>query len=515
MLTELRRRPWFRPFRQLHLAIARSLRKLEGVLSSDSVWRTSIGAILCLQGLLIATHRPWLDKWQALMIAVQSPDSAALFANLRYEGHPAAWYALLRWIAEWLPDQRIALPLAAALLAAIGQIAILTASPFSRAERFLIATSEIFLFEFFTISRSITLGSVAVILAICIWPRKRAPWAFIALLPQCDFLFGVVSLAFVWLRYRERNLWWPGVVLWTLSGAFATWTVRPAAGLVKAIPPYDLFHAVSSWIARISTLGVPYQGNPLPLWNANPPSFVAPIGLALFGLTCLRETRARKDDAWVIWGMILITLAFSIVVYPLFARHLMVIALLLVALVWRRLLEGGSRPSPLFRTWLAIGAGFGLLTAAIGLAVPFDTADRAADRIRTLGLAKEHWLVFPDSRAESISALTGIMFERTETNCMQDFIRWNFRSRLETHDQLFNELDRIADREGRYYVLSDLNLPSRPGMLLPIARIPAGYDGYPYNIFVVRPELPSKHPQPLERCSGPGQPLASDEPQGH
>jgi hypothetical protein len=48
-------------------------------------------------------HIHWFDKWQALLIAVQSPDIAELLENLRYEGHPPLWHLLLRGIASPLP----------------------------------------------------------------------------------------------------------------------------------------------------------------------------------------------------------------------------------------------------------------------------------------------------------------------------------------------------------------------------------------------------------------------------
>lgn len=58
-----------------------------------------VAAAAVLQVALIATHDYFVDEWQAVQIAVQSPDLAALLASLRFEGHPPLWYLLLRGLA--------------------------------------------------------------------------------------------------------------------------------------------------------------------------------------------------------------------------------------------------------------------------------------------------------------------------------------------------------------------------------------------------------------------------------
>jgi hypothetical protein len=104
-------------------------------------------------------------------------------------------------------------------------------------------------------------------------------------------------------------------------------------------------------------------------------------------------------------------------------------------------------------------------------------------------------MVFPDSRAQGVSALTGIRFERTEARCMQSFIRWNFRTKLQTPAQLTAYLRHEAATRGQFYLLSDLPLSAIPrDVLLPIADIPAGYDAFGYHLFVVGHGRPDARP---------------------
>lgn len=164
----------------------------ERALARPVTWSGVVATILLVQAWLTLTHQPWLDEYQALQIALQTPDLASLLANLRYEGHPPLWYLLLRGAALVVPGQwvlpAVALPLAAAI-----QLILLLRAPFSRLDRTMIAGSAFVLFEYGTISRSLTLG-VALLVVAFAFRDRRWSWIALALLPQADFPFGLLSL---------------------------------------------------------------------------------------------------------------------------------------------------------------------------------------------------------------------------------------------------------------------------------------------------------------------------------
>lgn len=198
-------------------------------------------------------------------------------------------------------------------------------------------------------------------------------------------------------------------------------------------------------------------------------------------------------------GFVAFTLVFSVAVYPLAIRHLSLVALLLLLLVWRASERGSAAPRG-FRWWLALGSVSGLATAGLALAQPFDTAPQAAAAIRGLGLERAHWVSFPESRGQGVSALTGIAFTMPGRDCQQTFVRWNQKGRIHQPWQLAQALVRISGRYGRVQLLSDIPIDDAMprGLIRRDAAVPAGYDGQEFHLYTVGPHLaPTTRRPPL------------------
>jgi len=475
------------------------------LLARPAAWWAAAAFVFALQAALIVTHRPWPDEYQAVQLAVQAPDLAALLQWLRYEGHPPLWYLILRALAH-LMDPLDTLWVAALLIALPTQALILFASPFTRIERLLVALSEFMLFDFLAISRSNTLGAFLLVLTAALW-RRRWVWLAIALLPFCDFMFGVLSGIFVLLKWREKALWRPGAALWLACGALAAWTVRPAPDLVSAFEMYGFEFSIMSWLAKLGALLVPFQGGILPQWNTYVHPF-APVAWAGFLALCWAATRRDPFHRLLLFGLIALTLVFTAAIYPLGMRHLMLIAMLLILMEWLSRLNGAA-PGGAFRLWLAVTALCGLGTAGVALSKPFDTAHLAIAEIRARGLEGKHWMIFPDWRVAGLAAQSGMRFERPEQHCMLDFQLWNYRTQLLEGDRLTEYLKGEIERHGRSYLVSDVGFSGVPDdVLRPLATIGRGYDGLDYHLYVVGPDAPEKpvslpecqpHKRPLER----------------
>jgi hypothetical protein len=197
-----------------------------------------------------------------------------------------------------------------------------------------------------------------------------------------------------------------------------------------------------------------------------------------------------------------ITLIFSVTIYPLSIRHLSLCALLLVILVWRGR-QPEQPPHVIFISWLGLACLCGLLIAALNLVRPFDTADDAARFIERHKLTNRHWVSYPESRGQGVAALLGIQTERPERNCMQSYVRWNFRSLIDSASALDTELQRIAARIGGYYLLTDAAMPithMRPGGYRLLTHIKPGYIGQHFYIYRVMPGLPERKIR-LPQCS--------------
>lgn len=482
-------------------------------LANQSVWVGAIVCALALQVTLIVLHQPWNDEWQALQISVQSPRLADLLFNLRYEGHPPLWYLILRGLAGLFADPAWALPAAALLIAVPLQMLILLRAPFSRLERVMLALSELVLIEFLTISRSLTLGFAMMILAAAWWRRPRLAWLPIVFLPLCDFLFGVVSLIFVVLRWRERRMSWPLAGLWVISGLVSAWTIRGMPDRVSALLPVGPIKDTMLWAANFATLGLPLQWNLWwPQWNSPSPPLLGGFALAGFLAMVWIELRPNLDRLAAFVLFTLLTLVFSVTVYQLSIRHLAIAVALLIVFVWRKADDFAGVPagdrSVWWYAWLMTSAVCGLITAGINLVEPFDTAPGAVAEIQRLGLSHKTWVPFPHSAGQGIAAISGMPFERLAQHCSEDFVRWNAPDdhNVKGAAALVLRLTRKRDEDGRFYMVSWYNLPDVPHLMRRIATIKPGYDGQAFNLFVVGEDRRDARPHGTF-CNGPRQTL--------
>lgn len=469
-------------------------------------WLTCAG-VFVLQAWLIARHDFFVDEWQALQIAVQSPNLAALLANLAYEGHPPLWYLLLRALAA-IAGPYAALWLATLLLGFATQGLILFASPFARPVRLLVALCEFILFEYNVVSRGYTLGVTLTFLVAALWPRTRWVWLPIVLLPMVDFLFGVFSAIFVAMLWRERRLWWPGAVLWLAAGLLAAWSVLPAPDVVPVYAPSPGGTLmVQVWLMRVASVLVPWQGGfGDPLWNAALPAEFALSLWAGFVAVCWLQTQGRWLDRLAVFGFLAITLLFTVEFYALMNRHVMLAGVLLIALAWRAA-EEGVRPHPAFTVWLTIAAVMGLATAAVAITRPFDTAPEAARQIRALGLGEAHWAAYPGQHAQGVAALTGMQFERLGSECMEDMIRWDRRREFASPAALAEWVVARAAQIGTFYLLTSVPLPAQAN-LAELARVQPGYDGKATFLYRVGDGTRAARPR-LPRCVPGLRPLSA------
>ncbi len=468
-------------------AISAVFASFDGLLAKRAVWIATVLLILGLQIALTALHRPWLDEWQSVQIAVESPRIADLLFNLRYEGHPPLWYLVLRVVAGWFADPARALSLVALVLAVPVQLTILLGAPFTRAERVMISLSEFVLFEYLTVSRSLTMGFAVMICIAAWWKRDRVAGLLIALLPQCDFLFGVISVLLVLLRWRERRIDKPSLLLWLASGALAAWSVRTMPDMVPALLPKGLGKDFSVWLADFSTLGLPlqWQGRQL-LWNSPPPPGLGGPALVCFVTMAWIELRKKRDFLLAFIAFVGLTLVFSLTVYQLSIRHLSLAATLLILLVWR-LAENGEERSVWWRAWLLVLSLCGLLTAVVNFMEPFHTAQETAALINRLGLREKTWVPFPHSAGQSVAAVNTMMFERLTEHCSEDMIRWNEADGHHVTDMvaLRLRLRRKVAEDGRFYLLTWIPLQNEPPLLLQLGIVAQGYDGLPFYLYVV------------------------------
>lgn len=415
--------------------------------------------IVVLQLSLIWSHVAWQDEWQALQIAASSPTLASLAEHLRYEGHPPLWYIFLRVIA-FAVGSDLALKIAATLCALITIFIVFSFTNHPLWLRLCVLLSEPILFEFNTISRGGSLGIMIIFAVVRFW-NNRAFWVLIGLLPLTDFLFGVVSIVFLSIRWREIFHW--RIVPWFISGVVAAISVIPPSDIVPALHPSSLYWDVLGWAARTGQLIFPFQ----PRWNAfySINAYILPI------LLLLSYYQLPLFEKLLFYVFLFITLLFSILIYPLLLRHLMIILVLFLALTLRR------EMTTLVRVWIVGLACLGIATATLNFLLPFDSAPKMASIIRQKGWENAPWVGAPQSVPQAVFAELDLPFQRVGADCSSTFTRWNFPHVLNDPSILSHWLAQ-RERQGGFYLLSSVELDREA-----IVHVDAGYDSIPYYIY--------------------------------
>ena len=467
------------PSPALSAQIDTALAWCEARLANAYLWAAAISCIAVLQAALIATHWPWSDEWQALLIARDTPTIASMLEQLHYEGHPQLWYLLLRTVGS-VANSAWVFAIVNALLAAITWWAILARSPFRRVERLLLVTNEILLFEMLTVSRSMTLGVAILFLALALW-RSRFAWIAIALLPLCDFFFGVIACALIALRFRDREderFPYIGITIFCACSLAAAIAVIPAHDIVTT-PTRGWLTGFVYFCRELGTLAFPWQTD---LYDTPLPVFAGIVLAPAFLFVCAESLRNDRLARFSLYGFLGLLLLFACAVYPMYLRHTALAAILLIAFVWIGALK--EKPAATtFNAWLSAAALCGLATSAVNLLLPFDTAAQAATVIRQQKLERKLWFSYPTFQTLALTGESGIPFGDLERDCAIGFMRWNFQSRIETHIQFYAKVREAEARHGSFYLVTNVPLPPVVGQSLAI--VPAGNDGVQYRLWKV------------------------------
>ena len=474
-------------FSSVRNSAADASRRFERLLERPWVWVAAIASVAILQLALIFTHRPWLDEYQALLIAIEPASFRETLAQLHYEGHPPLWYLLLRGLGFVAPAA-LALPIASVICATVIQGACLLFSPFPRAERLMLALGEIFLFEYGTISRGLALGAALVMLALALW-RRRAVWIAIALLPLCEFLFGAFSAVLVVLLWRERRISLWGLGLWAACSIAAALSVIPAADAAPALGLYPFGVEVSDFMERVGTLALPFQTfRDHLLWDGMAPLLSGVILGPLMLIWAFKRTAHSSVQRRLVVAFFALCLAMSVSVYALHFRYVTLIALMLIAFAW---IQPPPAPDRWWRPWLAVSAICGLLTSALALSKPFDAAPEVASVIRKVDDGRRPWLAFPASRIPALHALTGKRFIQPEQACSHGFVRWNHRTPIHTWAQYRHALADWANFYGQSFIVLEYMPRDVPeSVFTPLTGRLHGYDGQYYVVGILAPNGP-------------------------
>ena len=477
---------------------------------------TAVYALLLAFGL--SHHEMWRDELQAWLLARDSTDPADLFANLKYEGHPALWYLLLMPLAR-VTTSPVAMQALHLVIASTTVFLVARFAPFNRLQSTLFAFGYFPLYEYGVISRSYSLSLLLVVVA-CIFLRDR--WRHPVRLGLALFLLShtsvhgaILALALLcglvldFVLHGRALVGGSPVALRRIRVAFLLALSGFLLLMVQILPPPDV--GVAGMAASlVPTLHfdatrfteclrfLPFVfffplGRDF-LWMSNVPGGFASLeALYSVPVACILLAaliwyhRRRTVPLAVYLCSVFGLLTFTYVYYTGNLRHHGFLLVAFLVLLWSRHALSPSPPSErppvlhghrhraavrsvLLSLFLAFHAFGGLRALGVDLLLPFSLAQRTAEHLRTESLDALPMIGDEDFAA---SAVLGFLEHRPSIHYARpdragSFIRWDTTRVIPVTDaELLSRTAALAAREGGPVVV----IRNRP-LLLPLDLYP-------------------------------------------
>lgn len=349
-------------------------------------------------GVVASRHEPWRDEVHPYSVATSTASLAEMFDALRTDGHPALWYLLLRGAHAVAPVPAV-LPVTAFLVAAAAVLLFLVRSPFGPLVTVLFPFSVLPLYEYSVMARNYGV-SLLVCFAFAALYRARRPAPLAACLvllanTNAHSAFLTVALAFVWSvdelrdgakpRARRLRLALVPVAAAAAGLALAAWSALPRESVVvhRGLPAAGGFLG-----GLLSTPG----GSRL----AAPIGAPGIVDLAVL-LVLAAGFAARPSRVLAAAGAVIGLYAFFLFVYPGDLRHVGLLLVLILTLLWMEIERAAPSPPPgrvartLFRVafgavlpaLLAVGVAAGVAKARTDLREDMSASRPAAAFIRS------------------------------------------------------------------------------------------------------------------------------------
>jgi hypothetical protein len=443
---------------------------------SDRAFAAVLTAVyLSMAVVKILRHVMWRDEWRAWMIARDSGTIAELLANLRHDGHPGLWYAILYALSRLTRDP-VAMKLAHVVIAAAAVWMVARFAPLTRVQRVLFAFGYFAFFEYATISRSYGLGLLLVVAACTVFvrygPRRVLALAILLVLLANTSVYGsmlaaALALAYVFARLRDlapadeppTTSWQEplaAVVLWVgFLATFALMYPGPDPQMLEGtwfgVPPPQ---RIAQTLASVWRGYVPLPRAQVSFWNTNVLDGLtwAAAGLSLVivvGIVAgLRDRRVALTFYLLGTAAILAATGFKFAGALRHHGHLFVV--LLIAYWIDRSTRGPRRGIDQFMTvLLAVHAVAGVAVSVADAMIPFSASRAMAAYIRQEQFEQLPLIGHTDIAVSSVSgALDRPVYYLVE----RDFATFNTQDPRRRypmfHGKMLQNIDRVVAEGG-------------------------------------------------------------------
>lgn len=130
-----------------------------------------LAVFFTLTSFLASRHEMWRDEVRALSVSTKASSWTQLFASLHQEGHPGAWYVILR-VAFELTHSNAVLPLIALAIGVALAYVTLRYAPFPFWLRLLTVFGVFVSYEYSVVARNYGLGVLLLLIAATIFERR-------------------------------------------------------------------------------------------------------------------------------------------------------------------------------------------------------------------------------------------------------------------------------------------------------------------------------------------------------
>ncbi len=421
--------------------------------------------ILGLMGIL--NHEMWRDEYQAWLIAVNSSNWHELMVNIRLEGHPLLWYAILFLIHQLsgglLVMKLIHLSFATATVFLLNRF-----GPFRVWVSMLISFSYFFFYEYAIISRSYVLALFFAVFFCVLYTRqiKEVIWMALAIAGMAmSSLYGLVLSAvfglFLFIDFlfvdrqkylagnNKRTSLIVGVIIVLLAYVVALMQIYPEADNGFPIRAPEGFDLERMKIAMATLLGA-YMPIPvldqMAFWNTNVlwgphPETSQHLNLYVaFALTILASFSYYFRKHLVVLCFYLTGTLFFIGVYyftaMIFYRYTGFLFVILICAFWFFMAEGQQagekikeqKPGWIYYLFLMIlGAQLfaGLWAYGSDLKKPFSNISQAGEFIRKEGLQNEYLYGSMDYIISPLSYYAKKPIFMPESDTLRSFMVWD------------------------------------------------------------------------------------------
>ncbi|KAB2810282.1 hypothetical protein [Phaeocystidibacter luteus] len=400
-----------------------------------------------------ATHQPWRDEAQAVMLAQDATGFWDLIQRIRWEGHPMLWFLLIKVVGPTLT------PLLHSTFAVGTNALIIFKSGWPRWLKWALPFTYYFAFEYAVIYRDYAVGIFLLFAAVTVW-KTRPNLAFILLLlaTQANFFALILAstLGVLMLIEDPRSKSW----FWRIPVALALLVFT-----IYQLTPPESGGFASGWgfssdLFQTAT-GSVGMGIPIPMFGGQF-DYGSHYGLiySLILLGILSLTFPSTKHRWLFIGSAAVIILFCSIKLHAYIRHTGHVWVLFLLLHFILSRQGQKIIRFKLLSLVLLGQ---LVAGSLYLNQEFNnneysSAADVAEYLTEAQIPNEKTAVFPDNLTPAISLESGHAYYQPTRDTVMTHIIWDAKSQEDVWPKQLKSRLISHFGYGEVYLISGINM---------------------------------------------------------